>query len=79
MNLVRLSFIVSMAGLAGYALYSAVTRPYQPPVVDEVIQQAVVRCVSGGGYYNEGYFFMAVCAMAAALTVACIDLARRVY
>ena len=77
MNLVRLSFIASMAGLSAYSLYSAVTRPYVAPIT--VLTTKTVECTSGGGYYNEWFFILAAAAIAAALAVACADLARRVY
>jgi phosphoribosylcarboxyaminoimidazole (NCAIR) mutase len=77
MNLVRLSFIVGMTSLAGYSLYSAVTRPYQAPVATIATTQAV--CNWSGGYDNVGFFILATFAILAALTVACVDLARRVY
>ncbi len=75
MNLVRLSFIVSMSGLAGYSLYSAVNRPYQAPVATI----ATTYCQWQGGYDNVGFFILGVFAIVAALAVACVDLARRVY
>ena len=77
MNLVRLSFILGMTSLSGYSLYSAVTRPYNPPVATLATAQAI--CNWSGGYDNMGFFVLATFAILAALAVACADLARRVY
>lgn len=80
MNLVRLSFIVGMTGLAGYSLTLATSRPYVPPVETACsIYYQVTRCMERGGYYNEWLYIVAIVSILVALAVACVDLARRVY
>lgn len=77
MNLVRLTFIAGMVGLAGFALNAAVQAPFHERVATVVATQ--MQCVWNGGQDNVGFIILGVVAIAGATAIAITDLVRRVY
>lgn len=77
MNLVRLSFIFGMVGLAAFSINAAIAQPYHEPVAKIAVEE--LRCRWDGGYDRVGFVVAAVVAMVSALGVAITDLVRRVY